>query len=700
MSHRRAQKSSEISEKTIEITIFDSQSGTRFSTIERSLAGLADLIKNTHADRKEDLPWLKLARFGETRSRNGSLRTNANMVSISGVEVDYDAGDIPPNRAADMFAEAGISALIFTTASHKQPGKGNRWRGLFPTSRDFDSSDREQFVARINGIAGGKIDPASFTQSQAFYYGNVEGGTPVKTYLIEGDCIDVAGRLDDRALGRDGKPYEKRRDRGANDNQEGPTRPQHVADSALMAIPNEGGRDRWRDIGAAHKSAGGSFAVFNKWSKLHESYDTRHTRQTWDSLDPAKEGGITERTLYYEASENGWRDLEEDAEILAAFDDKDYDWLEDIIAEENKAAPANSSLVMLTPDDCDVGSRSNYVIKGFLGAGEIGTVVGPPGVGKSALTASMGYAVAQGDETFSMRTCEGPVFYLACENETDMKRRVKALRDKRGRADNFRLVLGGAGNLVVGSKFHRALLKEIERQRPVLVVIDTLAAAMPGFEENSSEGMGKAIAMAKSLGKFGAAVIVVHHDTKAGDGLPRGHSSLNGIVDVNLALRREVDGLITGQCSKNRSGKSHEQIVAYENQVVELGIDQDGDAITTVICEETEVFPRTPKPLSEPNALALRILIDCMQGASSIPVSVWRNACMNDEWLQSYDNRATRRKTFDRAREGLQKLKRIALDGDDVRVIDPDRADMNRDEFDDEPDVVRRGSRRNREDLA
>ena len=118
MSHRRAQKSSEISEKTIEITIFDSQSGTRFSTIERSLAGLADLIKNTHADRKEDLPWLKLARFGETRSRNGSLRTNANMVSISGVEVDYDAGDIPPNRAADMFAEAGISALILLLIPH------------------------------------------------------------------------------------------------------------------------------------------------------------------------------------------------------------------------------------------------------------------------------------------------------------------------------------------------------------------------------------------------------------------------------------------------------------------------------------------------------------------------------------------------------------------------------------------------------
>lgn len=496
-------------------------------------------------------------------------------------------------------------------------------------------------------------------------------------------------------------PVRKLKKREANDNHEGATRPQRVADSALMAIPNDGGRDWWRDMAAAHKSAGGSFAVFNEWSQDHASYDSRHTRQTWKSLDARKAGGITERTLYYEASENGWRDLEEDAEIRAAFDDKDYDWLEDIIAEEKKAAPANSSLVMLTPDDCDVGSRSNYVIKGFLGAGEIGTVVGPPGVGKSALTASMGYAVAQGDETFSMRTREGPVFYLACENETDMKRRVKALRDKRGPADNFHLVLGGAGNLIVGSKFHRALLKEIERQRPVLVVIDTLAAAMPGFEENSSEGMGKAIAMAKSLGKFGAAVVIVHHDTKAGDGLPRGHSSLNGIVDVNLALRREVDGVITGQCSKNRSGKSHEQIVAYENQVVELGIDQDGDAITTVICEEAELFPRTPKSLSGPNAQAMRILIDCMQGASSIPVSVWRSAFMNDEWLQSYDNKDTRRKIFDRARQGLQNLKLIAIDSEkNVRVIDPNCADMEVEEFDDEPHVRRGRRKREIEGLA
>ncbi|GEC30659.1 VapE domain-containing protein [Sinorhizobium fredii] len=324
MFHRYNQKSSENTEKYIEISIFDNESGTRVRQKKVSLPALADMIETTVAQAKSELPLFKLASFGRDRSNKGSLRTNANMIEISGIEADYDAGKIPPNRAADILADANIAGLIYTTPSHRQPGKGNRWRALLPCSRPLDPKERERLVARLQGRFQGALAAESFTQSQAYYFGSVEDGTPVRTYLVDGDYIDRADDLDEGAIGRDGRPYQERRERQVDGREvTGATRPQHVADAALMAIPNEGSRDWWRDRAAAHKAAGGSFEVFDEWSRRHQSYSKRHTRETWESLEAEKEGGITERSLYREAEQHGWHDAEKEAEhqadILADF---------------------------------------------------------------------------------------------------------------------------------------------------------------------------------------------------------------------------------------------------------------------------------------------------------------------------------------------------------------------------------------------
>jgi hypothetical protein len=55
-----------------------------------SLSSLAHLIKATNAAQKAALPWLKLARFGDLRSAKGSLRHDANVQAITGIEADYD----------------------------------------------------------------------------------------------------------------------------------------------------------------------------------------------------------------------------------------------------------------------------------------------------------------------------------------------------------------------------------------------------------------------------------------------------------------------------------------------------------------------------------------------------------------------------------------------------------------------------------
>jgi len=83
-----------------------------FSSTTKSLTlwDLRDLIRSTTATTKLKLPWLKLARFGDNRSDNKSLRWNENVISISGIEVDYD-GEEMTFRDRARIHEAGPPSI-------------------------------------------------------------------------------------------------------------------------------------------------------------------------------------------------------------------------------------------------------------------------------------------------------------------------------------------------------------------------------------------------------------------------------------------------------------------------------------------------------------------------------------------------------------------------------------------------------------
>ncbi len=106
-----------------------------------------------------------------------------------------------------------------------------------------------------------------------------------------------------------------------------------------------------------------------------------------------------------------------------------------------------------------------------------------------------------------------------------------------------------------------------------LIVIDTLARAFGGGNENSSEDMGAFITACGHLqDEFRSALMVIHHSGKdAAKGL-RGHSSLLGAVDTELELLRFDDqpkGVLT--VSKQKDG---EDGLRFGFEMVEVEIDQ------------------------------------------------------------------------------------------------------------------------------
>ncbi|TRD22075.1 AAA family ATPase [Palleronia caenipelagi] len=348
--------------------------------------------------------------------------------------------------------------------------------------------------------------------------------------------------------------------------------------AALMAIPNDdtnpdaGSRDWWvKMLAAVHHETDGSeegLEMVQLWSAQHVSYSDTHTEEVWRSFRRGE--GATGASVLYEVRRHCWGN--DHAAALAMLSDEDEAGFgSDALDEETRATieelvgpikerTKSRRLPFLSPSDCDTLPTRDYVVKSLLAAGDVATIVGAPGAGKSLLAPYLGYMVARGDGAFDRRTRQGTVFYVTAEDRRGMRARVKALWEEHGEADAFRLVEGVSDLLRDNSPDLKDLTCAVKDQRPSLILIDTVALAFPGLEENDAKAMGRVVAVARSLTKWGAAVVLIHHDTKDGaNGLPRGHSILNGALDANLYLKRE-DGVVTGKLTKNRNGSTDQKI--------------------------------------------------------------------------------------------------------------------------------------------
>lgn len=321
------------------------------------------------------------------------------------------------------------------------------------------------------------------------------------------------------------------------------------------------------------------------------------------------------------------------------------------------------------PADCETGDRRGYTVKHLVAPGDVAAIIGPPGCGKSMLAPYLAYRVAQGRHVFGMRTKQGRTLYVAAEDARGMRQRVHALKLTHGDAPDFAMV-------DVGSLRDAAtvadLMAAVTDWKPVMVVIDTLGAAFAGMDENSAADMGEVVALARKLSGQGCAVILIHHIAKHGDGSPRGHSVLNGTLDMSLSLApRGEDGVVRGAMLKNRNGTT-DRTIAFRFVAVELGEDDDGDKITAPMAVELDPDEQraAPPKLSPTDARAIDILrvlidgqgVDVPGGQRRVPEQAWRDAC-EDQRLSPADLQDSRNRVVRRTISALLSAKRVEAGG-------------------------------------
>ena len=112
-------------------------------------------------------------------------------------------------------------------------------------------------------------------------------------------------------------------------------------------------------------------------------------------------------------------------------------------------------------------------------------------------------------------------------------------------------------------------------------MIDTLNRSLSG-SENRDKDMAAYIRAADVIREaFTCAVAIIHHCGVSGD-RPRGHTSLTGAVDAQLAVKRDDAGLIRVKVEWLKDGEEGAEIVSRLEQV-ELGADIDGDPIVSCV---------------------------------------------------------------------------------------------------------------------
>jgi hypothetical protein len=200
----------------------------------------------------------------------------------------------------------------------------------------------------------------------------------------------------------------------------------------------------------------------------------------------------------------------------------------------------------------------------------------------------------------------------------------------------------------------------IAKHRPKMVIVDTVAVGFPGMDENGSADMGRVVAVGRRLAEHGAAVILVHHDTKAGSSTPRGHSLLNGALDVSLHLTKDESGVIAGKLVKNRNGTC-DLTIAFRIRAVSVGADEDGDTITAPTADELtgDAVRKGPK-IRDRSLSALAVLralvadgVRLPDGRRAVTETEWQDACDDKRVCCTSDNTKSRTKAFQRAYKEL-----------------------------------------------
>lgn len=380
--------------------------------------------------------------------------------------------------------------------------------------------------------------------------------------------------------------------RGPQDASASPTVPLGLTaaqmQDCLDVLDADSGHDFWLHIGMAvhHETAGAGFDLWDDWSSRGATYPGRdEVYARWTSF--GRDDQRRPITAYFMVRAANARGAHVDIAHLEA---EDLEGFEIAPAETRPAAVAHtkpSRFKVVPALEFSQGKPLAWIIRDVLPAADLVMLIGQSGAGKSFVAIDMAMAVARGAEWRGKRVRKGRVVYIAAEGAAGMRKRLKAYASARevDLADLDFGVIPAAPNLIERDDALEICREVITAGGCDLLVIDTFAQATPGVNENSSEGVGRALANCRGLNvALRCPVLLVHHIGKDATRGARGWSGLKGNADAEIEVEKTPQGRVI-RVSKQKDEEDG-QTWGFELDIVPVGHDEDGAVITSCVVSE------------------------------------------------------------------------------------------------------------------
>ena len=312
--------------------------------------------------------------------------------------------------------------------------------------------------------------------------------------------------------------------------------------------------------------------------------------------------------------------------------------------------------------DIEANLISMQLVRGWIGLGSLTLVYGPSNSGKTFFVIDLAMHIAAGFPYRGQKVRMGQIVYIAAEGGGGIRNRIAAMKKAKPtlcQHDNFYLLPTALDFHAVGDA--DALCRAMPEGKIALIVVDTMARSMGNGDENSARDTTQFVANLDYIrSTTGATVLVVHHSGKNASQGPRGSSALKAAVDTEITIA--ADHKIT--CQKQRDLELPKPLF-FDLQSVELGVDSEGDPVTSAIVVEADARLAKPTALKGQPKVALQALDDALRkkgeiksgsdfpsDKKAVALSVWRSHCDADG-LTSGTSTSAPRNAFNRNKDHL-----------------------------------------------